>query len=473
MRKKLRTLILLAVLVLSLMIPVNAENNFDAFTIVNQLSFYVEQTYKFGATSVQLKNAALEYMLETGDTNLDNVFDAMFETLDEYSVYMTAEEYENFKGVVNATLCGIGVTVVKGKNGATVLEVIPYSPAEKAGIKKYDTLVSVDGADITGLSVSNVTGLIKGDAGTSVRVGISRYGTDEVIYYDIVRGYVEISPVSWKKLDDETAYISLNSLTLNADVFMKAALDEIDREGIKKIVLDLRNNPGGYIGSTVNICEMFMPEGPVAYVDYKKPENLETYYSENKNPKYKLAVLINGETASGAELLSGGIQDTKVGVIFGETSYGKGTVQTTTPIVNGGAIKLTVAKYYTAGKQDVARDKINPDFEVKNSYKQLNEESFAELDFDTEFKTGSKGEGVLAIEQRLNVLGYFEEEADEIFTEETMEAVREFKAYNGLGTEPFVDFDFIAFLNNIEYDKQYIEIDRQLEAAHNYLKGLE
>lgn len=95
------------------------------------------------------------------------------------------------------------------------------------------------------------------------------------------------------------------------------------------------------------------------------------------------------------------------------------------------------------------------------------------MKFPLTVNRGSKGEGVLAIEQRLNILGYFEEEADEIFTEETMEAVREFKAYNGLGTEPFVDFDFIAFLNNIEYDKQYIEIDRQLEAAHNYLKGLE
>ncbi|MBQ2940819.1 MAG: PDZ domain-containing protein [Clostridia bacterium] len=471
MRKRLSVLIVTVFLIFAFFVPANAAE-LDEFSIVNQVSFFVEQSYKFGATSVQLKNKALEYMLSTGDTSLDNVLDAMFKGLDDYSVYFTEEEYKAFLGDVNSSLCGIGVSVVAGREGMAVIEVIPFSPAEKAGIKMYDTIVSAGDINLAGMTVSDATKYMKGIAGTSVKIGVKRYGTEDVIYFDIVRANVEISPISWRKLDDETAYISISTLTANADVFMKEALKEIDALGIEKIVLDLRDNPGGNIVSTVNICEMFMPEGPVAYVDYKDPAKMETYYSENKNPKYSLAVLINGNTASGAELLSGGLQDTKRGVIFGETSFGKGTVQTVKELVNGGAIKLTIAKYYTAGKQDVAKDKIVPDFEVKNSYKQLREETFNPLDFETEFKVGSKGRGVLAIEERLVVLGYMEE-ADESFTEETMDAVRRFKAYNGMGTEPVVNFDFIAFINNIEYDKQYIEVDRQLEAAHNYLKGLE
>ena len=471
MLKKLRALVLVFIMILSLALPMTA-NDVNKFDLVNMVAIYAEQSYKFGVTSVQLKNRALDYMLSTGDTNVDNVLKAMFEGLDDYSVYFTEEEYAKFLGSVSATLCGIGASVIKGRDGAVILDVIPFSPAEKAGIKKFDVIVSVDDTSIVGMPVSEATVYMRGEAGTTVKVGIKRLGEENILYYDIVRANVETSPVEWEQLDDETAYISLSILSINADIYMKKALEEIDKLGIKKIVLDLRDNPGGQIGATVNICEMFMPEGPVGYVDYKNPEKMETYYSYNKSPKYTLAVLINGETASGAEFLSGGIQDTKVGVLFGETSFGKGTVQTTKNLANGGAIKLTVAKYYTAGKQDVANDKINPDFVVKNAYRQIKEEAFAPLDFETEFKVGSKGEGVLAIEQRLTVLGYMYE-ADDEFTEETMEAVRVFKAANGMNIEETVDFDFIAFLNNIEYDNMYEEIDRQFEAAYEYLKGID
>ena len=472
MRKNITAVVISVILIFSLIIPVNAEMNIDAFTFINQMSFYIEQNYKFGVTSVQLKNAAMQYMLSTGDTDTDNVLRAMMDILDEHSIYMTEKEYENFTNSVNATLCGIGVTVVINKAGAMVVEIHRFSPAEKAGIKKYDIITSVNGENIAGCELAKATELMKGEAGTTVNIGIKHLGSEETVYYDIVRGNVEVSPVTWKKLSEDTAYISISSLTLNADLYVKDALKEIDKLGIKKIVLDLRDNPGGHITSTVNICEMFMPEGPVAYIDYKNPEKMETYYSENKNPKYSLAVLINGNTASGAELLSGGIQDTKVGVIFGESSYGKGTAQNTVGLINGGAVKLTVAKYYTAGKQDVAKNKINPDFEVKNSYKQVNEEKFEPLDFDLEYIVGSEGKGVLAIEQRLEVLGYMDE-ADEVFTEETMEAVQEYKAYNGMLPLAVVDFDFIAYLNNVEYNKMYIEVDKQLEAATKYLEELD
>ena len=470
MRKKISALILMFIMILSFALPCNAAE-VNGFDIVNIVSLYAEQNYKFGVTSVQMKNRALNYMLSTGDTDIDNVLNAMFKGLDDYSVYFTEEEYAAFLGDVNASLCGIGASVIKGREGSVILEVIPFSPAEKAGLKRFDVIVSVDGVDISGMPVSEATKYTKGEAGTTVKIGVKRIGEEDILYYDIVRANVETSPVFWKKIDDETAYISLSILSVNADLFMKETLKEIDKLGIKKIILDLRDNPGGHIGSTVNICEMFMPEGPVGYVDYKDPSKMETYYSENKNPKYKLAVLINGNTASGAEFLSGGLQDTKVGVLFGETSFGKGTVQHTKELANGGAIKLTVAKYYTAGKQDVANDKIKPDFEVKNAYRQVKEDAFSPLDFETEFKVGSKGEGVLAIEQRLVVLGYMDE-ADEEFTEETMDAVRILKASNGMSIDECVEFDFIAFLNNVEYDKMYEEVDRQFESAYKYLKEL-
>lgn len=471
MFKRITSAILTAVLSIGLIFPISAEYEIDKFQLINQVAIYAEQNYKFGVTSEQLKNRALEYILENGDTDVDNVLAAMLGSLDDYTRYFTKEEYEAFTGALTASLCGIGVVVRKVKSGAAVIEVLEHSPAEKAGIKQFDIITSVDGNDVSGKTISEISEIIQGEEATVVKVGVKREGEENNLFFNIVRANVEESPISWKKLDDETAYISFTSLTLNSDVFMKEALEEIDKEGIKKIVLDLRDNGGGYLDATVNICSMFVPEGVVGYIDYKDPEKLETFYSDNKNPKYKLAVLINGNTASGAELLSGTVQDTGVGKLFGEQSFGKGTVQTTAQMRNGGAIKLTIGKYYTAKKQDVAKNHINPDVEVQNSYVKVNEEKLEPVDFDNEIKAGSSGKNVLAIEQRLVILGFMEE-ADEIADEGTMKAVALMKSAYGADPTVKADIDFLSYLNSVDYSELYTTNDRQLKAAWDYLKGI-
>lgn len=473
MRKKILTCLIAALLCISFILPVCAEDpGLDKFELVNQVALFLEQNYKFGVTSEQLKNTALEYMLKNSDTDVDHVLAAMLGSLDDYTRYFTDEEYKNFTGALTASLKGIGVTVQKVKSGVAVTGVLEYSPAQKAGIEVFDVITSVNGNDVKGMDVSKVADLIRGDEGTSVKVGIKRIGKEEPVYFDIVRANVEQSPVYYYKIDDETAYIYLSQLTLNSDVFMQEALNEIDKRGIKKIVLDLRDNGGGYLDATVNICGMFVPEGVVGYIDYKDPEKVETFYSENKNPKYKLAVLINGNTASGAELLSGTIQDTGVGKLFGEQSFGKGTVQTTHALRNGGAIKVTVGKYYTAKKQDVAKNHINPDVLVENSYFKINEEKMESLDFDNFISEGSQGKNVLAIEERLKALGYLDE-ADEVADDDTMQAIAYLKADYGQDPDYDANIDFLSYINSIEYDEIYTINDRQFKAAYDYLKGLE
>ncbi len=451
--------------------PAFAEDEVDKFSIINQIAIYAEQNYKFGVTSEQLKNRALEYMLENNDTDLDNVLTAMLGSLDDYTRYFTKEQYENFTGALTASLRGIGVRVRAVKSGAAVIGVLSGSPAEKAGIKAFDIITAVGDKSLAGLTMDEAASLIQGDEATSVSLSVKRAGEENELNFDIVRANVEESTVSWSKLDDETAYISFSSLTLNSDVFMRKVLGEIDEAGIKKIVLDLRDNGGGYLEATVNICSMFVPEGVVGYIDYKDPNKLETFYSDNKNPKYQLAVLINGNTASGAELLSGTIQDTGVGKLFGEQSFGKGTVQTTAQLKNGGAIKLTIGKYYTAKKQDVAKNHINPDVAVENSYYKINDSSFHEIDFDNEVKEGSVGDNVFAIEERLAALGYLDK-ADNVADADTMEAVALLKTAYGSDPIKKADIDFLAYINSIDYSKIYKTNDRQLKAAWDYLKGL-
>ena len=471
MRKRLFSGLLALLLCLSFAVPAFAEDEVDKFSIINQIAIYAEQNYKFGVTSEQLKNRALEYMLENNDTDLDNVLTAMLGSLDDYTRYFTKEQYENFTGALTASLRGIGVRVRAVKSGAAVIGVLSGSPAEKAGIKEFDIITAVGDKSLAGLTMDEAASLIQGDEATSVSLSVKRAGEEKELNFDIVRANVEESTVSWSKLDDETAYISFTSLTLNSDVFMRKVLGEIDEAGIKKIVLDLRDNGGGYLEATVNICSMFVPEGVVGYIDYKDPDKLETFYSDNKNPKYQLAVLINGNTASGAELLSGTIQDTGVGKLFGEQSFGKGTVQTTAQLKNGGAIKLTIGKYYTAKKQDVAKNHINPDVAVENSYYKINDSSFHEIDFDNEVKEGSVGDNVLAIEERLAALGYLDE-ADNVADADTMEAVALLKTAYGSDPIKKADIDFLAYINSIDYSKIYKTNDRQLKAAWDYLKGL-
>ncbi len=472
MRNKITKSILALFLCLIYSFPICAQEiKIDEFKLINEVALFVEQNYKNYTTSEQLKNRALEYMLNNDDTDIDNVLEYMLSGLDEYTTYFTKEEYESFSGLVNASLCGIGVGVSKVRSGIAVTQVIRFSPADKAGIKKFDIITHVNDISIVGEDIDTASSKIKGEAGTEVKITVKRYGCENSLDFYIVRGNVESSPVYWEKVDNETAYLLIDTITLNADVFVKEALDQIDREGIKKIILDLRDNSGGYLETTVNICNFFMPEGPVGYVDYKDPAKLETFYSTNKNPKYHLAVLINSQTASGAEFLSGGIQDRKVGKLFGEESFGKGTVQTTHALMNGGAFKVTVAKYYTALKQDVAKNHIKPDVEVKNSYIKVKEENFAPMQYEGDFSLGKSGKGVLAIEERLSVLGYLDE-ADENFDEETMDAVRYFKIALSLDPTPLVDMDFLTCLGGIEYDEIYLTNDRQFDSAYEYLKGL-
>lgn len=471
MRKRLLALLTCFLLCASLVMPVGAAEVSDKFTLINQIALYIEQNYKFNTTSELVKNRALEYMLKTGDTDIDNILDAMMDNLDDYSRYFTEEEYADFTEALTASLRGIGVSVRKVKGGCAVLDVLSYSPAEKAGVKKFDVITEIDGKDIADLSIDEISSLIRGEEATTVKIAVKRIGQEQTLYFDIIRANVEESTVSWKKLDDETAYIEFTSLTLNSDVFMKAALDEIDKCGIKKIVLDLRDNTGGYLDATVNICSMFVPEGPVGYIDYKDPEKLETFYSDNKKPKYSLAVLINGNTASGAELLSGTIQDYGIGKLFGEKSFGKGTVQTTLQLKNGGAIKLTIGKYYTAKKQDVAKDHVNPDVKVENSYMKMSTDGFEELDFDNAVTLGSEGKHVLAIEQRLELLGLMDS-SDEVADSETMDAIALMKTYYGEAPSYETDINFLSYLNSFDYESHYTVNDRQLEAAYNYLKGI-
>lgn len=440
------------------------------FDFIIELADFIAANYKFDVTSEQLKDRAIKYMYETGDTSFDGVMRAMFTLLDAHSAYFTKEEFEAFVSYADGSTVGIGVNIVSTSKGLLVIDVFDGSPAQKAGIIKGDVITTVGDVDIKGMDIEGCTVLIKGEAGTTVKIGLTRQ--TEAISLNIVRGNVEINPVSVQIIDDKTAYLRLSQFTLNSDYYIKNALSELDKKGITKIALDLRDNPGGYLHAAVSICDSFLPAGPVVYISYKDPKNDEIFYSTNKAPKYKLAVLVNQNTASAAELFAGSAQDTGVAKVFGENTYHKGTVQTTTELVTGAALKITIAKYYTAKKQDVNATGIIPDFKINNDFIYADESKLEQLDFDNYPKIGDSSKAVLAIEQRLSLLGYMIDEPDDNFDDLTAAAIEQFNQTVSGKKSDIVDFNLIFKLNNIEYSKIKLLLDNQLESALTYLKEL-
>ncbi len=312
---------------------------------------YIKDNYPFEIEDKDLIEASLKGMLQA---------------IDPYSNYYTSEEameiYEDMLG----RFSGIGVYIEQKDNYINIVDTIKGSPGESAGLKKNDLIVSVDGVDVKGMSVDNVQKLIKGKEGTKVKLGIIRDNKTQPIYIEITRREIEINPVEYKVIEKNIGYIVLSNFTETAAKEVKKALNQFDKVGINKIILDLRNNPGGLLDQAIEISKLFVPKGPVVHLRQKN-KSLVTYMSYNEKPKYELVILVNGSSASASEIVAGAIKDTKAGTIIGNKTFGKGIVQSLLPLENGGILKMTTAEYLTPNKTSIHGVGVVPDIIVENT----------------------------------------------------------------------------------------------------------
>lgn len=311
-----------------------------------------------------------DYLYETkGETLTEGALKGIFGSLDPYSGYYTQEEYKKLTEDLTGEIIEAGIGVrVSGQNGTIVIiDLIKGNPAEISGLKKGDIIVSVDGTDVTKLSVDEASALIRGEIGKQVKIGVLRDGKN--LLFNIMRKPIVFNPVEWKEIDKKTGYIKISEFNNSATNGVRAALVEMDKKNIKNIVFDVRDNPGGYLTSVIDILRFLLPEGPIVHV---KDSNGKTvsYNSYNKKAPYNLVVLTNEQSASASEIFAGAVQDRGVGKTVGTTTYGKGTVQNIVPLIRGGAIKLTVAEYFTPKMKKVNTVGIIPDIEVKDIYKE-------------------------------------------------------------------------------------------------------
>lgn len=294
---------------------------------------------------------------------------------DRYSTYFTADEYdrfvEHFEGFT-----GIGVTVeISQKTGlVTVVAPIKGSPGEKAGLRAGDAIIAVDGRDTTNMDLNAVVSLIKGPKGTQVRLTVQREGVPHPLEFTITRDVITMPVLDFRMLDQAAGigYVQLYEFNKGAAAQLKDAIGQLRDAGMKGLILDLRQNPGGLLTEVVDVASLLLPpKQPLVHVVERGKEKRTLRTSGERAWDGPLVVLVDGGSASASEILAGAVKDLKVGTLLGTTTFGKGSVQTFWQLSDGSGIKLTTAKYLTAGGSAINGVGIVPDIVVENPNKVL------------------------------------------------------------------------------------------------------
>lgn len=282
---------------------------------------------------------------------------------DPHSIYMDEEMYQAFQSETSGSFSGVGLVVGKKDDQLVVVAPIEGTPGALAGVKSGDHIVAIDGEDTTNLNLTEAVGKIRGEEGTTVTLTIRR--GSETREYAIVRDNIKVHSVSAKMLDDSIGYLRITNFNESVADDLKKEYARLEEAGMKRVILDLRDNPGGLLDKSVEVAELFVKEGPVVSI-VERDGTRTTYSSHSEGSPYPLAVLVNHGSASASEIVAGAVQDTQAGILIGSKTYGKGSVQTLVPLTNG-AIKLTIAKYYTPNEQMIDGVGITPNIVVEDA----------------------------------------------------------------------------------------------------------
>lgn len=293
----------------------------------------------------------------------------MVESLeDPHSNYFTSDELKDFQEDIKGKYVGVGMVVQKRPNEAlTVVSPIEDSPAYKAGMKPKDKIIAIDGTSTYKLTSEECVKKLKGKENTTVKVTVVREGLKETKEVEIKRAVVELKYVKSRMIDDKDkiGYLRLTQFGENVYPDVAKAVDELQKQGMKALIFDVRSNPGGALDQVIKIASMFVKDGKIVSVKSKdgqeKISNREgKYYGD-----FPLVVLVNGGSASASEILAGAVKDNKRGILVGEKTFGKGSVQTLVGLPDGDGIKLTIAKYYTPSGVCIHGVGIEPDVKVE------------------------------------------------------------------------------------------------------------
>lgn len=293
----------------------------------------------------------------------------MIKSLDPHSAFMTAEQYNDLQADTKGTFSGLGIVITMQDDVITVVAPIEDKPAFIAGVKAGDKIIKIDGETTKGFTIMDAVHKLRGEKGTKVTITVVREGEADPMPFDIVRDVIEIKSVKYKIYHGDIGYIRISN-------FQETTADELNETlakmkagnpPLKGLVLDLRNNPGGLLTQSIEVSDVFLKSGVIVSSKgrTKTSRRIAEARDDGTEPESPIVVLINGGTASAAEIVSGALHDNKRALLLGTRTFGKGSVQTIVPLKDGSALKLTIAKYYTPDGESIQATGIVPDIMVE------------------------------------------------------------------------------------------------------------
>jgi carboxyl-terminal processing protease len=345
--------------------------------VIQKVSNTGTQTDGVLTSEVVSKITTLESMIDQlyyEDVDDEDLAEGLYKGLmegvgDAYTAYYTPEEYEALMISATSSLSGIGAVLQQDPDTmqVTINHVYEDSPAETAGIKDGDIIIQVDDITATSMELSELVTHIRGDKGTKVHLKVYREGESDYLEFDVTRDVVDVPTVSGQMLDDGIGYIVIAEFGDQTATEFSDTVQELEKEGMTSMIVDLRDNPGGMVDSVTEILDQILPEGVTVWTEDKQGRKKE-YTSDSDCMDYPMAVLINGNSASSSEIFAGAIRDYEYGTLIGTTTFGKGIVQSIRKLNDGSAIKLTTAKYFTPSGENIQGEGIAPDIELEYEY---------------------------------------------------------------------------------------------------------
>ncbi len=336
-----------------------------------EISADTEETYK----SLKIFSDVIEILendyVEPVDTKelVQKAIQGMVHGLDPHSTYLLPEDYELLQDDTKGEFSGIGIVINMDKGLLTVVSPIEGTPAHQAGIKAGDIIFKVDGKPTNEMTISEAVKAIKGSIGTSVKLTIVRKDTPKPIDFTVTRNVIPVESVRSIMLKPGYGYVRIYNFTEKTTVDLQDTLKRIETEDpkLKGLVIDLRDNPGGLLPEAIGVTDFFLEDGIILSIKGRLEQHNQVYKAQKNEieRKYPIIVLINGGSASAAEIVAGALQDHKRALVIGTTSFGKGSVQTVRSLRDGSGLKFTIARYYTPSGRSIQAKGIEPDIVLK------------------------------------------------------------------------------------------------------------
>ena len=363
---------------------------FSAANAANEDSIYK----KIDLFSEVLDKINKEYVDEINQSEaMDAAINGVLQSLDPYSAYMSPESFENMQTETSGEFGGLGIEVGMEHGVVKVISPIDNSPASKVGVKAGDYIVKINDIQVQGKTLTEAVELMRGPVGTDIEITVRRRGEKKALTFVITRDIIEVSSVKSEIKDEKTGYMRLTSFNENSGDQIKNKIKEFKKNGkIENYILDLRNNPGGLLSQAIKISDFFLDNGEIVSTKSKRKYENKKWFAKKGDilKSNTLVVLINYGSASASEIVAGALQDHKRAILIGESTYGKGSVQSIIPLKNNGAIRLTVSKYYLPSGKSISDVGVTPDIEVDESSDEfrLNTETDNQLSFALKLLNG-------------------------------------------------------------------------------------